>query len=251
MIPSPDLAGPKPPARPLRVAAVGDLHVMASHVAPYREMFVQIGREADVLCLCGDLTNQGRLDEAHILAEDLRACPIPVVAVLGNHDYECGHADEVTRILREAGAKVLDGEAVEIGGVGFAGAKGFVGGFGRHMLSSFGEAPIKTFVQASVDETLKLETALRTLRTDRTVVVLHYAPIPETLVGEPEQIFCFLGSSRLAETIDRFEGVRAVMHGHAHRGSPMGHTPRGVPVRNVAQMVNREAHGRPWLVFEV
>src|SRR5690606_35522367 len=195
---SPDLGGGPAPARPMRVAAVGDLHVMASHAAPYREMFVQIGREADVVCLAGDLTNHGRIDEAHILAEDIRASPIPVVAVLGNHDYECGQAEEVSRILREAGAKVLDGEAVEIAGVGFAGAKGFVGGFGRSMLSSFGEEAIKTFVQASVDETLKLETALRMLRTEKTVVLLHYSPVPETLVGEPEQIYCFLGSSRLA-----------------------------------------------------
>lgn len=246
MNPSPDAT-----ARPMRVAAVGDLHVMASHTAPYREMFVQMGHEADVVCLCGDLTNHGRLDEAHILAEDLRACPVPVVAVLGNHDYECGQAEEVSRVLREAGARVLDGDAVEIAGVGFAGAKGFVGGFGRSMLSSFGEEAIKAFVQASVDETLKLETALRMLRTERTVVVLHYSPVAETLVGEPEQIYCFLGSSRLAETVDRFEGVHTVLHGHAHRGSPLGRTPRGVPVRNVAQPVNREAHGKPWVVFEV
>lgn len=247
MTPSPET----PPARPMRVAAVGDLHVMASHAAPYREMFVQMGHEADVVCLCGDLTNHGRSDEAHILAEDIRACPVPVVAVLGNHDYECGQAEEVSRILREAGAKVLDGEAVEIAGVGFAGAKGFVGGFGRSMLSSFGEDAIKAFVQASVDETLKLETALRMLRTERTVVVLHYSPVAETLVGEPEQIFCFLGSSRLAETVDRFEGISTVLHGHAHRGSPEGRTPRGTLVRNVAQPVNREATGKPWIVFEV
>lgn len=235
----------------MRVAAIGDLHVAESHEAPYRALFAEIGREADVLLLTGDLTNFGKPREAEILAHDLAACPLPVVAVLGNHDYECGHCDDVVDILKDAGVKVLDGEAVEIGGVGFAGAKGFVGGFGRYMLSSFGEEAIKTFVQASVDEALKLETALRTPRTDRVVCLLHYSPIPETLVGEPPEIFCFLGSSRLAETIDRFDNVRAVVHGHAHRGSPFGRTPRGVPVHNVAQMVNMQAHGRPYLVFEV
>jgi Icc-related predicted phosphoesterase len=201
-----------------RVAAIGDLHVGENHHQPYRELFARISQEADVLALCGDLTNFGKTPEVEILAEDLQACTIPVVGVLGNHDFECGQPNEVSRILHEAGMKLLDGEAHEIDGVGFAGCKGFVGGFGRYMLSAFGEPEIKSFVQASVDENLKLETSLRMLRTERTVVVLHYSPVEDTVVGEPPEIFPFLGSARMGETIDRFDGVKCVVHGHAHRG---------------------------------
>lgn len=226
-----------PSPNPLRLAAIGDLHVNENQKAPYRELFQRISAEADVLVLCGDLTNFGKTSEAEILAEDLRACTIPVVGVLGNHDFECGQPEAVSRILHAAGMRVLDGEAYEIEGVGFAGAKGFIGGFGRHMLSAFGEPAIKAFVQASVDENLKLESSLRMLRTDRSVVVTHYAPVVETVEGEPEAIYPFLGSARIGETIDRFEGVKAVLHGHAHRGAPRGRTPGGVPVYNVARPV--------------
>jgi Icc-related predicted phosphoesterase len=246
MTPSPEQYG-----KPLRLAAIGDLHVGQDDAAPYREVFAEISQSADVLALCGDLTNFGRPDEARVLAEDLRACTIPVVGVLGNHDYECGQCEEVTRLLHEAGMKVLNGEAFEIGGVGFAGAKGFVGGFGRNMLGAFGEDAIKAFVQASVEENLKLETSLRMLRTERIVVVLHYSPVPETLTGEPPEIFPFLGCSRMAETIDRFEGVKAVLHGHAHRGLPVGRTPRGAPVYNVARPVQLSHSGRPYALIEV
>ena len=235
----------------LRVAAVGDLHVGENHPHPYRDLFVRISNEADVLVLCGDLTNFGKTPEAEILAEDLQACSIPVVAVLGNHDYECGQPEEVSRILRDAGVRLLDGEAYEIEGVGFAGAKGFIGGFGRAMLSPFGEPAIKAFVQASVDENLKLESSLRMLRTDRTVVALHYSPIQETVEGEPPEIFPFLGSARLGETIDRFDGVKAVVHGHAHRGAPVGRTLRGVPVYNVARPVLMREMDREYTILEV
>jgi Icc-related predicted phosphoesterase len=225
----------------LRVAAIGDLHVGENSVRPYRELFTKVSGEADVLVLCGDLTNFGKTPEVEILAEDMTALSIPVVGVLGNHDYECGQPQEVSRILHEAGMQILDGEAYEIGGVGFAGAKGFIGGFGRNMLSAFGEDAIKHFVQAAVEENLKLESSLRMLRTQRTVVVLHYSPVAETLQGEPPEIFPFLGSARLAETIDRFEGVQVVFHGHAHRGAYRGATPRGRPVYNVARpLLNRD-----------
>jgi Icc-related predicted phosphoesterase len=204
-----------------------------------------------VLALCGDLTNFGKTREAEILAEDLRVCTIPVVGVLGNHDYECGQPGEVSRILHEAGLKVLDGEAFEIEGVGFAGCKGFIGGFGRSMLSAFGEPEIKTFVQASVDENLKLESSLRMLRTEKIVVVTHYSPIHDTLEGEPPEIFAFLGSARLGETIDRFEGVTCALHGHAHRGSYQGRTAGGVPVYNVARpLLNRDL-GVEYALIEV
>jgi Icc-related predicted phosphoesterase len=249
MTPSPEV----PPANgaKMRLAAIGDLHVGENHPHPYRELFSKISQEADCLALCGDLTNFGKTPEAEILAEDLRACSIPIVGVLGNHDYECGQHEEVARILHQAGLRLLDGEAVEIDGVGFAGAKGFIGGFGRHMLSAFGEPQIKAFVQASVDENLKLESSLRMLKTERTVVVLHYSPVEETVLGEPEPIYPFLGSARMGETIDRFEGVRCVVHGHAHRGAHRGATPRGTPVYNVAKPVLNRDLGIEYCLIEV
>ena len=235
----------------LRVAAIGDLHVMEDSVAPYRELFAEIAREADVLALCGDLTNFGKTSEAEILAEDIRACSIPVVGVLGNHDYECGVQDQVCAILHEAGMKVLDEQAVEIEGVGFAGVKGFMGGFGRGELAPFGEPIAKAFVDEALNEARKLENALRSLRTERSVAVLHYSPTVETLDGEPTEIFQYLGSQRLADAIDRFDHVKAVVHGHAHHGKYEGTTPRGVPVYNVAQFVLKPKFGKPYVVLEV
>jgi Icc-related predicted phosphoesterase len=238
-------------AKPMRLAAIGDLHVGENAERPYRDLFARISQEADVLALCGDLTNFGKTREAEILAEDLRVCTIPVVGVLGNHDYECGQPGEVSRILHEAGLKVLDGEAFEIEGVGFAGCKGFIGGFGRHMLSAFGEPEIKAFVQASVDENLKLESSLRMLRTGKIVVVTHYSPVQDTLEGEPPEIFAFLGSARMSETIDRFEGVACALHGHAHRGSHEGRTAGGVPVYNVARPILNRDLGIEYALIEI
>ena len=244
---------PDAPASPgtVRLAAVGDLHVGETAQHPYRELFARASQEADILALCGDLTNFGKTPEAEILAEDLQACKIPVVGVLGNHDYECGQPKEICRILHQAGVKLLEGEAYEIEGVGFAGGKGFIGGFGRNMLTAFGEPAIKAFVQASVDENLKLESSLRMLKTQRTVVVLHYSPIAETLEGEPPEIFPFLGSARIGETIDRFDGVQFVVHGHAHSGAYEGRTPRGVPVYNVARPLLARQKGQEFAVFDV
>jgi len=251
MSPSPDRPPPAKPNGKLRLAAIGDLHVTENQQHPYRDLFAKISRDADVLALCGDLTNFGKPIEAQVLAEDLQACSIPVVGVLGNHDYECGHESEVKRILHEAGLRFLDGEPVEIDGVGFTGAKGFIGGFGRHMLTAFGEPAIKAFVQASVEENLQLESGLRMLKTTRTVVVLHYAPIEDTVAGEPEPIFPFLGSARMGETIDRFEHVSCVVHGHAHRGAPHGATLRGTPVHNVARPVLNRDLGLEYALIEV
>jgi Icc-related predicted phosphoesterase len=235
----------------LRVAAIGDLHVMEDSVAPYRELFTQISAEADVLLLCGDLTNFGKSSEAAILADDIRSCSIPVLGVLGNHDYECGQPEEVARILHEAGMVVLDEQAHEIDGVGFAGVKGFLGGFGRGELAPFGEPIVKAFVDEALSEARKLENQLRTLRTDRSVAVLHYSPIIGTIEGEPPAIFQYLGSQRLCEPIDRFDHVKAVFHGHAHHGKYEGKTPRGIPVYNVAQFVLRPLLGKPYTVIEV
>lgn len=236
----------------VRIAAIGDLHVQENRNGSYATLFSEISGVADVLVLCGDLTNYGKTHEAAMLAEDVSAARIPVVAVLGNHDHECGQPEKVKAYLVEAGARVLDGgESYEIHGVGFAGCMGAMGGFGRSMLSSFGEKCVKAFVQACMEEVMKLETSLRMLRTDRAVAVLHYAPIPDTLAGEPLEIMPFLGNGRLAETIDRFENVRAVMHGHAHRGAHLGRTPRGVPVYNCAHMVTMAETGRPFALVEI
>src|SRR5918998_773074 len=230
----------------LRVAAIGDLHVQENDSTPYRELFTEIAGKADVLVLCGDLTNFGKTSEATILADDIRTCSIPVLGVLGNHDYECGQPEKVAEILHDAGMTILDDQAIEIDGVGFAGVKGFMGGYGRGELAPFGEPIAKAFVDEAMNEARKLENGLRSLRTERSVAVLHYSPIAETLEGEPLEIFQYLGSARLADAIDRFDHVKAVVHGHAHHGRYEGHTVRGTPVYNVAQFVVREQFNRPY-----
>jgi Icc-related predicted phosphoesterase len=235
----------------LRIAATGDLHVMEDSVAPYRELFTEMSNNADVLVLCGDLTNFGKVREAEILAEDIRACSVPVLGVLGNHDYECGVEDQVSAILHDAGMKILGEQALEIEGVGFAGVKGFMGGYGRGELAPFGEPIAKAFVQEAMNEARKLENGLRSLRTERSVAVLHYSPTVETLEGEPPAIYQYLGSARLADAIDRFDHVKAVVHGHAHHGTYEGRTPRGVPVYNVAQFVLKPLFGKPYVVLEI
>jgi Icc-related predicted phosphoesterase len=235
----------------MRVAAIGDLHVQENDAAPYRELFSEISNHADVLLLCGDLTNFGKTAEAEILADDIKSCTIPVLGVLGNHDYECGQPEEVTRILRDAGMTVLDEQAVEIDGVGFAGVKGFMGGYGRGELAPFGEPIAKLFVDEAMNEARKLENQLRTLRTERSVAVLHYSPVVGTIEGEPEAIYQYLGSQRLCDPIDRFDHVKAVVHGHAHHGSYEGRTPRGTPVFNVAQFVVKAKFGRPYALLEI
>ncbi len=235
----------------IRVAAIGDLHVREDSSRRYRELFAEISQVADVLALAGDLTDFGKTGEAELLAEDLRACTIPTVGVLGNHDYECGQPEKVTEILRQAGVAMLEDQATVIEGVGFAGVKGFVGGFGRGELGAFGEHAIKAFVDESLNEARKLENQLRSIRTDRAMAILHYSPIAATVEGEPLEIFPFLGSSRLADAVDRFDNVKAVVHGHAHRGAFRGETPRGVPVYNVAQFVVQEAEGRSYALIEL
>jgi Icc-related predicted phosphoesterase len=235
----------------LTLAAIGDLHVTETCQNRYRDLFLEVSDKADVLALCGDLTNFGKTTEAEILAEDLKHCSIPMVGVLGNHDYECGVPDEVAKIFADVGVRMLGEQATMVEGVGFAGVKGFVGGFGRGELGPFGENAIKAFVDESREEARKLENALRSLRTERVVAVLHYSPIPETVEGEPLEIYPFLGSSRLAHAVDRFDNVKAVVHGHAHRGSYEGTTPRGIPVYNCAQFVVEPAFGRPYALLEI
>jgi Icc-related predicted phosphoesterase len=217
----------------VRVAAVGDLHCTRTSAGALQALFARIAESADVLVMCGDLTDRGLPDEAQILARELQAVKLPKVAVLGNHDFESDAAGEVTNILTQADVTILDGTAIEVSGIGFAGAKGFAGGFGECALQAWGEEPIKTFVRASVDETLKLESALARLRSPGRVVLLHYAPVRDTVDGEPLEIYPFLGSSRLEEPLNRY-AASVVFHGHAHRGQPEGKTAGGVPVYNVA-----------------
>src|SRR5262245_44445700 len=236
----------------LRVAAIGDLHVHHNAVENFQGLFDKISQHADVLALCGDLTHLGLPQEAERLVSELRACRVPVVAVLGNHDYQSGHADEVKKILREGKVVILEEtETFELKGVGFAGTKGFGGGFDKHMLAPFGEEPIKHFVSEAVNESLRLEVALNSLRTERTVVVLHYAPIAATVAGEPPEIFPFLGSSRLAEAIDHFD-VNVIFHGHAHHGSYQGKTTKGTPVYNCClQLLEKVTPEQPFALVEV
>jgi Icc-related predicted phosphoesterase len=223
---------PKNPGS-VRFAAVGDLHIHKSSGGKLRSLFAQAGEAADVLLLCGDLTDYGLPEEAHVLVDELAVASIPKVAVLGNHDYESGRADEVMRLLTDAGVQVLDGEACEVHGVGIAGVKGFAGGYGRGALGPWGEGAIKQFVNEAIQEALKLESALAKLRTTQRIALLHYAPIVGTVQGEPMEIYPFLGTSRLEDPLIRYP-VAAVFHGHAHRGTPEGRTVNGTPVFNVA-----------------
>ncbi|HWI76877.1 MAG TPA: metallophosphoesterase [Sphingomicrobium sp.] len=235
----------------MKIAAVGDLHVTEDSVAPYARIFEEASGEADALVLCGDLTNFGKIPEAEILGEDIAKATVPVLGVLGNHDYECGNPEEVARILHQAGMVVLDEQAHEIDGIGFAGVKGFLGGFGRGELAPFGEPEIKAFVDVANNEARKLENALRSLRTEKIVAVLHYSPIADTLVGEPIEIFQYLGSARLADALDRFDNIAFIIHGHAHHGSYEGATMRGTPVYNVARPVLRDKFGKAYALLEV
>jgi Icc-related predicted phosphoesterase len=237
----------------IRIAAVGDTHATKASTGQFQPLFSQISANADVMLLCGDLTDYGVPDEARVLAREITtSVKIPVVAVLGNHDFEGGKQDEIRHILVDAGVSMLDGEACEVHGVGFAGVKGFAGGFGRGALGPWGEQAIKRFVQEAVDEALKLEAALARLRTSRRIAVLHYAPIRATVEGEPPDIFAYLGSSRLEEPINRYR-VSAVFHGHAHRGSQDGRTAAGVPVYNVAMplLARRNPDRPPYLVVQL
>ena len=236
----------------VRFAAVGDIHVTKESAGSLRGFFAQASEAADVLLLCGDLTDYGTADEAKVLADELAAVSVPIVAVLGNHDYESGAQQLVAECLIKAGVRVLDGEAVEIEGVGIAGAKGFCGGFGRGSLGAWGEPAIKQFVQEGQHEAMKLESALAKLRTRRRIALLHYSPIAGTVAGEPVEIFPFLGSSRLEEPLLRYP-VDAVFHGHAHRGTLEGKTINGVPVYNVARpLLLRSRPGEaPFRLFEL
>ncbi|HKO15524.1 MAG TPA: metallophosphoesterase [Gemmatimonadaceae bacterium] len=237
----------------VRLAAVGDIHYARDSQGMLQPLFAQITESADVLILAGDLTDYGLAEEARVLARDLTAAvKIPIVAVLGNHDFESNQEQEIVHLLSDAGVKMLDGDTFEIHGVGFAGVRGFCGGFGRGALGAWGERIIKEFVHEAINEALKLESALSRLSSDHRIAILHYAPIRETVEGESPEIYPFLGSSRLEEPITRFE-VAAVFHGHAHRGTPEAKTAKGIPVYNVSHPLLKSSYpDRPaFRLFEV
>lgn len=239
----------------LKVAAVADIHVRETDKGRWADYFREISRNADVLVIGGDLTDTGDEAEAQVLADELKSCTIPVVCVLGNHDYEKGRHKLIRKILQNEQVHILDGESVVIKGVGFAGVKGFGGGFDSHMLSMFGEGAMKAFVQEAVDEALHLDRALARLEQEndniQKIAVLHYSPIAETIHGEPEVIYPFLGSSRLAEPLERRK-VAAAFHGHAHAGKLEGTTAKGVKVFNVAKHILQKAgFAQPYYLFEV
>lgn len=230
----------------LRIAAVADIHVKKGTQGNLHPLFEAATEAADVLLLCGDLTDYGTVEEARILAKDISsALRIPAIGVLGNHDLESGQEKDLVQILTDVGVVMLDGDAHEIHGVGFAGVKGFAGGFGRRQLGAWGEKIIKDFVHEAIEEALKLEKALLRLRTPQKIAVLHYSPVHQTVQGEPEEIVPFLGSSRLEEPIDRYR-CTAVFHGHAHRGSLEGETKTKIPVYNVAMpLLAAKGPGQP------
>jgi Icc-related predicted phosphoesterase len=217
----------------MRIAALADLHFTTAAYEGFRTALERVRDEADLLVLAGDLTNYGKASEMEPLLNVLVRLRLPIVAVLGNHDYESGQEGELMKMMTAEGIKVLDGTAYERDGVGFAGTKGFIGGFGRGVLTAFGEPEIKRIVQATIDEALKLERAMSQLRTKKRVVVMHYAPVIGTVQGEPAEIFPYLGTSRLAEVVDR-HGANIIIHGHAHHGGREGKTVGGIPVYNVA-----------------
>jgi Icc-related predicted phosphoesterase len=234
----------------LRIAATADLHYARHSRGMLHEAFAEISSSVDMLLLCGDLTEYGLPEEAEELVADIRAAVrIPTVAVLGNHDFESGQQELVSKVLDDAGVNVLNGEAIEIAGVGFAGISGFGGGFGRRMLNAWGEPLIKQFVQESITHAVRLEQALTKLQTEKRIVVLHYSPIRATLQGEDPEIYAFLGSSRLEEPINRFR-VTAVFHGHAHNGILDGKTSTGIPVYNVSAPALRKT-GKPYRIVEL
>ena len=229
----------------IRIAAVGDVHLGADARGRMRPALENVGEHADVLLLAGDLTRHGTLDEAQVVAEEFADLPVPVVAVLGNHDHHDDKPVEVAKLLSDSGLHVLEGDAVvfEVGGerIGIAGVKGFGGGFAGKCGSNFGEREMKAFVGHTIGIADALRAALHSIEADIRVALTHYSPVPDTLRGEPPEIYPFLGSYLLGEAIDA-TGTDLAIHGHAHFGTEHGMTPGGVRVRNVAQPIIRAAY---------
>lgn len=229
----------------LRIAAVADIHLGADLRGQYRKRLYDVESRADVLLVGGDLTRHGTVAEGRVVTDELRGLPIPVIAVLGNHDYHSDAARKIIQVLRDAGIIVLDdeGTTITINGVrlGVAGGKGFGGGFAGKCASEFGEPETKAFVRHTREIADRWRRALKNLDADRTIVLSHYSPVKETLMGEPPEIYPFLGSYLLAEAADAV-GADLFIHGHAHAGMEQGVTPGGIRVRNVALPVIKHAY---------
>jgi Icc-related predicted phosphoesterase len=235
----------------VKVLAIGDIHCRIETPDLMQKLIGDLDQDFDVLLLAGDLTDNGQLEEAQVLVNQLKTISVPILAILGNHDHQNGNPEEITAVMREAGVTVLDGTAHEIGTVGFVGTKGFCGGFDELLVQPFGETPLKTFIRTSIDEALVLENALSKLsHCEQKIVLLHYAPIKATLIGEPPELFPFLGTSWLGDAVDR-RGANLIVHGHAHHGSPFGRTKGEVPVHNVSRFVQLEHTGKPYCLIEV
>lgn len=235
----------------IRIAAMADLHTQEKDLGKFRQIFTEISKKADILLICGDLTNEGLVKEAEILAEELSFCKIPTIGILGNHDFENNRPEEIKKILSAEHMFILGNQPYIYKGVGFAGVKGFCGGFDNHIVDPFGEKVLKQFVYEAINEAIKLEESLTKLETEKKIVLLHFAPICQTITGEPPEIYPFLGTSRLLEPIENFK-VSAVFHGHAHHGSPFGQTPRGIPVYNVSfPMLSKIQPREPFTTIEV
>lgn len=235
----------------MRIAATADIHYTPSTYDKIREQMNRVRDEADALVLAGDVTNYGRPAEMEAFLNMIARLRIPTIMVLGNHEYENGEEAKLADMVTSAGITLLDGTAYERDGIGFAGTKGFLGGFGRGILTAFGEPEVKRFVQAGIDEALKLERALSQLRSEKRMIVLHYSPVVDTVRGEPQEIFPYLGNSRLMEVCDR-HGANLIVHGHAHHGTAEGHTTAGIPVHNVALAVLQQQNPpMPYRVFDV
>lgn len=235
----------------MKIAAIGDIHIRKNSKGVFKDLFSKISDEADILVLCGDLTDLGLEEEAEVLINELAYCKIPVVGVLGNHDFENDKQEEIKKILSPQYMIMLGDEPFEIKGIGFSGVKGFCGGFDKHVMGSFGEKSLKQFVLESVNEALRLENTLTRLSTNKKIVVLHYSPIRATAKGEPLEIYPLLGSSRLEETIDRFD-ISAVFHGHVNHGQLFGKTAKGIPVYNATYpLLKKLKPQKPYVLVEI
>ncbi len=234
----------------MRIAAIADIHCRIANQEAIAELFEGVNEQADVLVLAGDLTDTGLTEEAETLVKSLENISIPILAVLGNHDHESGHAAEITKLLSEQGLIMMEGQIREIEGVGFVGTKGFCGGFGRNMVQPFGEEALKVFIRAGINKSIELENMVARMQSRRKMAILHYSPIKETLEGEAPELFAFLGSERLAHALDR-QRVDVVLHGHAHHGSPEGQTPGGIPVYNISRFVLQTYSGKPYRIIQL
>ncbi len=229
--------------RVVRLAAVSDLHIQGSAPLCLREELLALRGRVAALVVAGDITDGGRLVEAQLAADLLRQVPVPVVAVLGNHDLRCLRRAAFRRVLEAAGVTVLDGETMVVRAddgarIGFAGVSGCGGGFWPiEGPDAFHSRAFKALALRTRMEAARLDAALGLLDADLRVAVTHFAPTVSTLGREPIAKYWMLGNCELGRVIDR-HAVDLALHGHAHLGNPVGRTIGGRPVRNVARPVN-------------